>query len=170
MPGEILTESRGFFARLPNPPRLDARALLWWGIGLAAFRLAWNAFISEYATGGGPQALLDLPLSDLFLTAAFMLGQLGIVLVAVALGGRGLDARALLWWGIGLIVIGLAWGKFLPDLVANFDVPLYDNLAFRLVVDAVSTSTMLGIALVAVAFGVRSQAPHGERESPISDH
>ena len=31
-----------------------------------------------------------LPLSDLFLTAAFMLGQFGIVLIAVALGAQSL--------------------------------------------------------------------------------
>ena len=196
MPGERLTESRGYFARLPNPPRLDARTLFCWGIGLIVFRVAWNGFVSAYASDAGPQAVLDLPLSDLFLTAAFMLGQFGIVLIAVALGAQSLyrdanrgqtesqdsgrrfltalpgpprlDARALFWCGVGLIVIGFAWGKFLPDLVVNFGVPLYQNLAFRLLVDVISTSTMLGMTLVAVALGVRSLPRDDDRDRALS--
>lgn len=197
MSGEILSERRGFFARLPDPPRLDARALFWWGIALVAFRAAWNGFVSRYATDVGPQELLDWPLSDLLLTAASLLGHLGIVLAAVALGARSisrdadrgltaspdsdrrflaalpqpprLEARALLWWGIGLIAVGIAGGHFLPDLVRGFGVQaLYQNLAFMLVVDVISTSTMLGITLVAIALGVRSLA-HDVERAPLSD-
>ena len=79
-----------------------------------------------------------------------------------------LDARALFWCGVGLIVIGFAWGKFLPDLVVNFGVPLYQNLAFRLLVDVISTSTMLGMTLVAVALGVRSLPRDDDRDRALS--
>ena len=65
-------------------------------------------------------------------------------------------------------MIGFAWGKFLPDLVVNFGVPLYQNLAFRLLVDVISTSTMLGMTLVAVALGVRSLSRDDDRDRALS--
>ena len=89
MPGELRSKRRRLTARLPNPPKLEARELLWLGVGVFVIGVIVEELLNNYLSNHGPGLLMELP--RIVFSVPMFLDMLGVTLVAVAFGVRALS-------------------------------------------------------------------------------
>jgi hypothetical protein len=79
-----------------------------------------------------------------------------------------LEAVELLWLGVGLFVVGVIAEELLNNYLSNHGPALLMSLP-RVLFNVPLTLDLLGVTLVAVAFGVRSLSYVDARDPTLSD-